>query len=93
MRHALKCEPAFFEAMRTSAKAFEVRADDRDYQVGDILEEQEFNPATDPHPHGQYTGRVDEYVVTYVMRGPTGWGFPKGWVVMGIFSCITGRRL
>jgi hypothetical protein len=35
--HELKVEPRFLDALLDGTKAFEVRKNDRDYQVGDIL--------------------------------------------------------
>jgi len=35
--HILKTDPPFFQAMELGEKKFEIRRNDRDYQVGDIL--------------------------------------------------------
>lgn len=35
--HRIKCDYPFFENIASGRKRFEIRKDDRDYQVGDIL--------------------------------------------------------
>lgn len=61
MKHKLKIWPTYFEAVISGAKTFEVRKDDRPYNPGDVLVLCEFN--------GEYTGRVCEVDVPYVLRG------------------------
>jgi hypothetical protein len=51
-RHALKCWPEFFQAIADGRKSFEIRVNDRNYQVGDILVLCEWNPEL-----AIYTGR------------------------------------
>jgi hypothetical protein len=53
IEHKVKSWPRFFDAILSGAKAYEVRRlTDRDYQVGDRLRLQEFDPASET-----YTGR------------------------------------
>ena len=47
--HELKTLPEYFELVRTEVKNFEVRKNDRDFKVGDLLILKEWN--------GEYTGR------------------------------------
>jgi hypothetical protein len=42
--HKLKSHPEAFEATRLGLKGFDFRRDDRDFQVGDTLLLQEFEP-------------------------------------------------
>lgn len=44
--HRLKTWPQFFEAIMNKEKTFELRRNDREYEVGDILILCEFNPCT-----------------------------------------------
>lgn len=62
--HCLKTWPEFFEAIRNGSKTFEVRRNDRDFKVGDILRLQEYHPES-----GFYTGREWVVFVTYVLSG------------------------
>jgi len=43
--HDLKIYPEFWEDIATGKKTFEVRKNDRDYHVGDILLMRKFDPA------------------------------------------------
>jgi hypothetical protein len=61
--HELKTWPEFFKAVASGAKTFEVRRDDRDFEVGDSLVLREWNQDKE-----QYTGRRVERVVTYILR-------------------------
>ncbi len=45
--HELKCWPVPFAAMRDGTKRFEFRKDDRNYQVGDVLQNREWMPPVD----------------------------------------------
>ncbi len=59
--HDLKTWPQFFEALVDDIKRFEIRKNDRNYQVGDKLRLREWKPDTE-----EYTGREVGRVVTYI---------------------------
>ena len=42
--HRLKTLPPYFERVQSGQKTFEIRKNDRDFQVGDILELEYYNP-------------------------------------------------
>jgi hypothetical protein len=80
--HELKCWPEFFQAIRYNLKRHEVRHNDRDYQVGDVLWLQEWDPKTKA-----YTGQYESVLVTYLARGgecPGLENVPASVVVMSI---------
>lgn len=77
--HELKTWPEPYEAIAEGRKPFEVRWDDRDFQVGDYLLLQEFIPGHDP----EYTGREIMRQVTFVLAGGQ-FDLPIGVVVMGL---------
>ena len=78
--HYLKTRPEYFRAIEKGIKNFEVRFNDRGFKVYDILHLQEWCG-------GEYTGRLIEAEVTYVLDNPE---FCKeGFVVMAIrIICI-----
>jgi hypothetical protein len=77
--HDLKCWTISFQALRNRTKKFEFRKNDRDYNVGDILHQREWNPDTD------YTGEIDDYVVTWILK--EGFGLPEGYCIMSTDPC------
>ncbi|MNS79687.1 hypothetical protein D3C72_1133480 [compost metagenome] len=76
--HRLKTWPAYFEAVVDGRKPFELRRDDRDFQVGDVLHLYEFDPEANRH-----TGRKHRAAVGYLIRGPQ-FGIEAGWVALGL---------
>ena len=79
MTHLLKLNLRFCDDVFSGLKPFEVRNNDRDFHVGDIVM---FLPVND-------SGRVSsnhpivtrEYVITYLLDG---WGLPVGIVAFAI---------
>ncbi len=61
--HELKTWPRYFSDVLSGKKTFELRKDDRGFDVGDILHLREFDPKTG------YTGRECRRIVTYILRG------------------------
>jgi hypothetical protein len=62
MEHRVKSWPSFFEATLAGVKTHDVRRmGDRDYQVGDTLRLQEFDPESQ-----SYTGRELIVQITYI---------------------------
>ena len=63
-KHYLKTWPEYFQQVKKRKKKFEIRLNDRDFQRGDILILQEFNPDTQ-----SYTGSPDiTAVITYMLQ-------------------------
>ena len=75
--HELKTWPACFRAVEASQKTFDVRQDDRHFEVGDALILEEYEPETE-----QYTGRRTTRWISYVLRGGQ-FGIEAGWCVLG----------
>ena len=76
--HELKCDPRPFQAVYQGSKTFEVRVDDRGYQVGDTLHLREYDRET-----STYTGRWVSKRVTYLLCGGQ-YGLPDNLVVMSL---------
>jgi hypothetical protein len=74
MKHELKCEQPFFEAIYTGAKNFEARWNDRNYKAGDALLLRE-HPSTNRPPILK--------IVSYVLKGGQ-FGIAPGYVVMAL---------
>lgn len=76
----LKTWPSYFQAILDGRKRFEVRQNDRDYLVGDVLVLREWDPNGG---FGTYTGREYRVRVAYLMHGGQ-FGLSEGAVVMSI---------
>lgn len=76
--HDLKTWPLPFAAVVAGAKLYEVRKNDRDYGVGDVLNLREWEPTS-----AVYTGRSLAVVVRYMTHGGE-WGLAGDLCIMGI---------
>ena len=77
MKHIWKkCLPEYYQAVRKRTKTFEIRKDDSDYEVGDILELQEWD--------GKYTGHKIAREITYILRDAEQYGLREGYCILAI---------
>lgn len=84
--HELKTDPEVFEAVRLGLKNFEIRKDDRGFEVDDTLELRETTCTGYEIASGlplAYTGRVIHARVKYILRGPV-YGLDSGWCILSI---------
>ena len=77
-RHVLKAWPEFFDAISEGRKTFEIRKNDRDFSVGDILELRRYEPTTE-----HYSGEILERQITYMITGGK-FGIEDGYAVLAI---------
>ena len=78
--HNLKTWPDYYRAVASGQKPFEIRLNDRGYQLGDILHLQEWEPSK----HA-YTGDSVHCRVTYIMAPVRdSFGVKAGYALMGI---------
>lgn len=91
--HWLKCDPEPFAAVADRSKRFDLRVNDRDYRVGDLLVLQEHDRHGDAH--GVYSGNWALVRVLYVMagyvEGPS-YGLEPGYAALSIELLTTGRE-
>ncbi len=72
VHHELKIQPRYFAEVIKGNKTFEIRKNDRNFLIDDVLVLQEYD--------GDYTGRTYEVKITYI----TDYAQQDGYVVMGI---------
>lgn len=67
-KHLLKLETKFFQDVEKGKKCFEVRRNDRDFKIGDVVMFKEIVYGNDPLEieTGRKTG---EFVITYIFYG------------------------
>ena len=76
--HELKISPKYFEDVKSDKKRFEIRKDDRDYKVGDLITLKEYE-------NGQYTGReIKNIPIIYILRDATEYGLMDGYCILGL---------
>jgi hypothetical protein len=75
MTHVLKTWPEYFDPVSKGLKTFEIRKNDRDYKVGDVLILKEYNADAD-----EYSGRIEIRRITYL----TDFHLDAGYVCLGI---------
>lgn len=83
--HELKTDPQVFDDVVDGRKTFEIRKDDRGFEVGDMLVLRKTKHTGAEMANGaplKYLGALYVYV-TYILRGPI-YGLADGWVIMAI---------
>lgn len=78
--HEIKILDTYFDAVYSGAKPFEIRFNDRGYEVGDLLMLKEIRGSVKSQALTAYTGRELARFVTYV----TDYEQKDGFVVMGL---------
>lgn len=73
--HSVKIGKEFFEDVKNNIKTFELRKNDRNYKVGEILELHEYEA-------GEETGRTCRKLITYMLKEFT--GLQDGYCILGL---------
>lgn len=75
--HYLKIAPEYFEAVISKRKRFEIRKDDREYEVGDVIVLKEWKD-------GKFTGNASGLLaIRYILRNAPEYGLKKGFCILG----------
>lgn len=77
MIHDLKVWPEYYAPLDRGEKTLELRLNDRNYQVGDVLLLREYEPMG-----ADYTGRECRRLITHIVHG--GEWLRAGYVAMSI---------
>ena len=77
MTHKLKILPKWYDDVLNERKKFEVRKNDRDFKVGDILLLQEWE-------RGKYTGREILKEIEYIYHGDGAYGLSEEYCILGL---------
>ena len=80
--HELKIYPKYFEEILDGKKTFEIRKDDRDFQVGDSIVLKEWDNI-------KYSGREIQAIIKYMLDDAI-LGFAEGYVAfsLGILNIL-----
>ena len=74
-----KILPEYFEEVRKHHKTFEIRKDEDDFQVGDIIDLYEWDGE-------KFTGRHTKREITYILRNAPKYGLMEGYCILAIQS-------
>ena len=77
VEHHLKILPCYFNDIVYNNKNFEIRKNDRHFQVGDMLVLNEWH-------HNKFTGNIITATVGYIHRGDGNYGLASGYCVLGL---------
>lgn len=87
MEHELKTDPIEFDAIRDGLKNFELRFNDRKFQVGDTVALRRTQHTGYQMKRLQYpliyTGETERRTVSYILQNPD-FGLKDGWVILGL---------
>ena len=74
----LKIQPKYFTEVLYKRKNFELRKDDRNYQVGDLITLREYE-------NGTYTGReIKNLPINFILRDCPEYGLKEGYCILGL---------
>lgn len=77
-KHELKTWPEFFEPMFYRKKMFDVRKNDRDFKIDDIVILRQFDPVAE-----KFTGGICGRRIIYILQGGQ-FGIEPGYMVLGL---------
>ena len=86
MQHEVKILPKYFERILMKEKKFELRKNDRNFQVGDIVILREFD-----NVNNKYTGRTLNTEITYILKDCSEYGLMDGYCIFG-FAIIDKEK-
>jgi hypothetical protein len=80
--HRIKTLSPYFRDVKSGRKNFELRKNDRDYQIGDIVILEEWIP--DEIFTGGYTGQVLAMRIKYILSNCEEFGLIDGYCILGL---------
>lgn len=86
--HIIKILPKYLDEQLTGNKTFEIRKDDRNYEVGDYIMMKEIDPDSE-----KFTGRFMIVWVSYLLRGSDFLGVEDGYVALATRFKMSGKAI
>lgn len=83
--HNVKTWIEFKADILSGVKSFEVRLDDRKYEVGDIINHQFYDPIEQKLDGSEHT-----QIILYKLKGGK-FGIQEGFCVLGVTGCRVGK--
>lgn len=76
IKHELKILPQYMDEVMAGNKTFELRKNDRDFQIGDTFVLREWE-------NGAYTGRYFIQSIVYILKDCPEYGLADGYCIFG----------
>ena len=77
MTHAVKTWTNFYKDQEAGKKLFELRKDDRPYNIGDKFLSQEYD-----QNKNEYTGKENTFIIAYILRDAEMFGLKQGYCIL-----------
>lgn len=75
--HILKIETCYFNDILSKRKTFEIRKNDRDYQLGDLIHFVHYNG-------DEFINSTEVFKITYILKDVSEYGLDKDYCILGI---------
>ena len=75
--HELKILPKYYTEVVIGNKTYELRKDDRDYKVNDLIVLKEYS-------NGSYTGNEFNVTIKHILRNCPDYGLKDGYVIISL---------
>lgn len=75
--HKLKIKPKYFEQLITHKKTFEIRFNDRDFEVGDVLHLEEYENG--------FTEKETIRIISHILKDVPECGLMEGYVILSLY--------
>lgn len=85
--HTLKILPQYYVAVANGEKTFELRKNDRNYQVGDLIT----FTNTDGTPYITPYKEIIVFRITYILENVPQYGLKDGYCILGIKRLATQK--
>lgn len=83
--HEIKIKEDYFNAILRGEKTFELRKNDRDYKVGDLIHFIDIKQSnSDNCDCDIYINEDDLYKITYILKNVEEYGLDKDYCILGI---------
>lgn len=85
--HTLKIKEEYYWEILKGSKTFELRKNDRDYQVGDLILFTDLSGEL----LNQYSDIQPIFVITYILENVPQYGLKDGYCILGIKRLVTQK--
>lgn len=89
--HYLKTWQPYFDMMKNGTKTFDLRKNDRNFQVGDLVMLYEYDPEKNEPKHPALSDNILTFEITCVIKNVPHWGLMEGYAILQLQQIHEGR--